>query len=104
MNIGESLLARRTELGLKQLAVAKAAGITPAALSKIENGMQRPRPETYNALQTVLGLDKCPEEEYVSDSPVINLNILEARTRKAIGELNEILVLIERLRKEQMAK
>lgn len=104
MNIGESLLARRTELGLKQVAVARAAGITSAALSKIENRMQRPRPETYNALQKALGMDKCPEEEYVSDSIAINLNILEGRTRKAIGELNEILVLIERLRKNEMAE
>jgi len=36
--LGESMAARRRDLGLKQLVVAQQAGITPESLSRFERG------------------------------------------------------------------
>jgi XRE family transcriptional regulator, regulator of sulfur utilization len=53
MKLGKAIQELRKEKGLSQADLAKAAGITQAAMSGIENG-NRPNPETLQRLSEAL--------------------------------------------------
>lgn len=54
--LGAAIRRRRTELGLKQEAVAKKAGITVAHLSGIEGGHANPTWSTVTTIAKALGM------------------------------------------------
>jgi transcriptional regulator with XRE-family HTH domain len=53
--MGARLRALRTERGLKQVEVARAAGLNKWTVSHIENGERRTRPETLRRIVATLG-------------------------------------------------
>lgn len=55
MNLGALLRDHREEAGLSQRALARRAGITQAALSRIESGSSAPNWETVCALLLAMG-------------------------------------------------
>ncbi|MFH9134404.1 helix-turn-helix domain-containing protein [Streptomyces sp. NPDC017524] len=62
---GRLIRRKRIELGHGMNRFAKIAGISGAALSRIENGQRRPRPETLKKITDALGCqiaDVTPEE------------------------------------------
>jgi transcriptional regulator with XRE-family HTH domain len=60
LTFGERIAARRKELGLKQVDVAKEAGISPQTLRSIEQGVTRPdrvHAENKHAIARALGVE-----------------------------------------------
>jgi transcriptional regulator with XRE-family HTH domain len=49
------LKIERTKRGIKSIWIAKATGIHPSRLSRIENGWDEPRKEEYEAIAKALG-------------------------------------------------
>ncbi|GAA2972316.1 helix-turn-helix transcriptional regulator [Streptomyces enissocaesilis] len=65
---GPLIRRRRVELGHGVNRFAAIAGISGAALSRIENGHREPRPETLKKISNALG---CPITEIVSIEQVL---------------------------------
>ena len=63
---GRILRAKRTRAGLTQKAVAKAAGVRPETVSRIEAGLGNPTIGTLTALADSLGLELVPRERSAS--------------------------------------
>jgi len=54
---GELIRQRREQLGLSQRSLARRAGTTQAAVSRIENGLTSPTWETVQALLLAMGFE-----------------------------------------------
>ncbi|MEU3441771.1 helix-turn-helix transcriptional regulator [Streptomyces griseoincarnatus] len=61
---GSLIRRRRIELGHGMNRFAALAGISGAALSRIENGQRQPRPETLKKITSALG---CPINEVMTE-------------------------------------
>lgn len=57
MTVGERIKAARERKVWGQAELARAAGLSPNTLYRIENGTHRPRPITIRKLAEALGLD-----------------------------------------------
>lgn len=57
MQLGETIRERRQGLGLSQLSLARRAGTTQAAVSRIERGLTAPTWETVRALLLAMGYE-----------------------------------------------
>jgi transcriptional regulator with XRE-family HTH domain len=57
MDIGELIRERRTQSGVTQLSLARRAGTTQAAISRIERGLTTPTWDTIEALLISLGYE-----------------------------------------------
>lgn len=58
MNIGKAIKAARKEAGLTQVELAKAAELTQASLSQIENGTISPSPKTQKKICEILKISE----------------------------------------------
>ena len=54
--LGEAIRIARTAVGFSQLELSRQAGVTQAALSRYENDLRRPDPETLERLARALGV------------------------------------------------
>jgi transcriptional regulator with XRE-family HTH domain len=57
MDIGQLIRARRVEGGLSQASLARRAGTTQAAVSRIEHGLTTPTWETVSSLLLAMGYE-----------------------------------------------
>lgn len=57
MNVSELILERRAEHGLSQASLARRAGTTQAAVSRIERGLTAPTWETISSLLLAMGYE-----------------------------------------------
>jgi transcriptional regulator with XRE-family HTH domain len=66
---GERVRRRREALGMTQEELAKAAGMTHAAISQVEHGKRQPYPRTMKRLAAALGVELgalLGDEEYIA--------------------------------------
>lgn len=75
LNVGENILYWRRLKGMKQEELAKKVGISPAALSNIENGSSKPDIERIEDIAEALGVEpnqllQHPQQFYTSGSTV----------------------------------
>ena len=75
----------RERLGLSQRSLARRAGTTQAAVSRIERGLTTPTWETVRALLAVAGRDHLISMKRASGRPV-DLDDLAALTELSAGE------------------
>jgi transcriptional regulator with XRE-family HTH domain len=57
VTVGDRIKAARERKVWGQAELARAVGITPNSLYRIENGMHAPRPATIRKIAEVLGVD-----------------------------------------------
>ena len=57
LSLGEYLSARRNELGLSTHEVARRSGVNQAQVSRIEQGLQQPSPDTLVGMAKALDLE-----------------------------------------------
>lgn len=98
MTFGETVSNRRRELGIQQNVLAKAIGISPGMLSKIENGTRKPSAKIANNITKVLRMDDAPDANYLTGDAEVDLEILEKRVTNAIYELEIILNIVRDLK------
>ncbi|MFC8201312.1 helix-turn-helix domain-containing protein [Streptomyces sp. NPDC057298] len=83
---GLSIRRRRVELGHGMNRFAALAGISGAALSRIENGQRQPRPETLKKITDALG---CQINEVIAEedgtAPEVQSGATATRNDKAAG-------------------
>lgn len=63
IKLGARLRERRNHLGLTQLQLADASGVSQASISAIEKGASAPTLATFLALSSALGLDSKQRDE-----------------------------------------
>jgi transcriptional regulator with XRE-family HTH domain len=95
MTPGELVQRLRTELGLSQRALARRAGTTQAAVSRIERGLTAPNWETVRALLLAMGYEPDLTARRLTGrwDPVH----LEASRRRSPGERLELAISANRL-------
>ena len=59
--VGEAVRSKRAALQLSQQEVAKAAGVSPARVTELENAKKDPRLSTVESITEALGLRICVE-------------------------------------------
>ena len=83
MTFGETIAARRRQLGIPQKALANALNISPGMLSKIENGTRKPSKKLSNNIVKTLRMDDAPDVNYLTGNTTVDLPIaLESNADK----------------------
>ena len=100
MTFGETIAARRRQLGIPQKALANALNISPGMLSKIENGTRKPSKKLSNNIVKTLRMDDAPDVNYLTGNTTVDLAMLEKRVINAIYELEIILNIVRELKGE----
>jgi len=99
MGLGERIKARREELGLTQLQLAQALGVTPQHISVIEKNKRAPSLGSLAKLAEELGVTTdyliTGKESVVSDIT----SVIKADTRLSLDTKRALVVLIEQLQK-----
>jgi transcriptional regulator with XRE-family HTH domain len=67
MSIGERLKRARTEAGVSQASLARRAGTSQAAISRIERGLEQPTPDRLAQILPGLGLRPSIEFEPLTE-------------------------------------
>lgn len=101
-NFGLTLKRLRKKLGWSQTALAKASGVSTAAVSKIESQSCDPCLSTFINIGVAFNLSL----DDLADRPILKDDVLFCRQFASIKDLNEtdrrlILAVIERLLKDQ---
>jgi transcriptional regulator with XRE-family HTH domain len=99
MGLGERVKARREELGLTQLQLAQALGVTPQHISVIEKGKRSPSLESLAKLAQELGVTTdfliTGKESVVSNV----ISIIKADVRLPLDTKRALITIIEQLQK-----
>jgi transcriptional regulator with XRE-family HTH domain len=97
MGLGERIKARREELGLTQLQLARALGVTPQHVSIIEKNKRAPSLDSLAKLAQEMGVTTdyliTGKESVVSDV----ISVIKADTGLSLPVKNAIIILIEEL-------
>jgi transcriptional regulator with XRE-family HTH domain len=101
LNVGENILYWRRLKGMKQDELAKKIGISPAALSNIENGSSKPDIERIEDIAEALGVEpnqllQHPQQFYTSVSPLNSHSNLPAQQLDK-SMLERMLLLMEKM-------
>ncbi len=102
VKVGENILYWRRLKGMKQEELAKKIGISPAALSNIENGSSKPDIERIEDIAEALGLDvnqllQHPQQFYAAGSGVQNEKNLPAQQHFDTSMFERLLLLMEKM-------
>jgi transcriptional regulator with XRE-family HTH domain len=96
MDTGIEIKTARKEKGWQQKELAEMVGISPSALSLIENGKRQPTFEQRNKISRALGVHfGSPEEEPESDAPPSRTDIISAISSYPKLEKKDKRILIE---------
>jgi transcriptional regulator with XRE-family HTH domain len=85
ISIGELIKQARTDAGISQTSLARRAGTSQAAVSRIERGLEQPGPERVAALFACLGLRLRYELEPLAEHEAEPRRLLE-QSRKTLQE------------------
>jgi transcriptional regulator with XRE-family HTH domain len=101
MGLGERIKVRREELGLTQLQLAQALGVTPQHISVIEKNKRAPSLDSLAKLAQELGVTTdfliTGKENVISDS----ISIIKADNRLSLDTKRALVTIIEKLRSRQ---
>ena len=99
MGLGERVKERREELGLTQLQLAQALGVTPQHISVIEKNKRAPSLDSLAKLAQELGVTTdfliTGKESIVSDC----ISAIKADNRLSLDTKRALVILIEQLQK-----
>lgn len=88
-DIGARIREARLRAGVSQASLARRAGTSQAAVSRIERGLEQPTPERVEALLTSLGLRLRVELEPIAEPDADRRLLLEEGERSAAIRLED---------------
>ena len=99
MGLGERIKERREELGLTQLQLARALGVTPQHISVIEKNKRAPSLDSLAKLAQELGVTTdyliTGKESVVSDV----ISVIKADVRLSLDTKRALIIIIEQLQR-----